>query len=1233
MAHDSGSSSASEQKIDEVMKKIETLMSQTDEITKHKLTSEFLEPTHDEARAQRTAIRRRFDAFVVTLETTLKDSLLAADDTLTEDAAKIMAQESAQQVTELLKSCKLLTNAADPDEFFDLSAAKKRLMKYKEDPVDIHQEKEKRDKAKKETEAALFVLFNFIQIQKERDDSGEKMPTMSEVEGRLNFIASDDKVSAAPKVTKVLEDYIQTIHEYIQNGGEANGAGFFQLKPTSDALAAIKDKNLQILAQVEKTIISADKANAKMAAITSTLPYLEPSPEEVAQYLSNSKDRFNTLLKTNDQKAMGILNLITDVGKLSRLKLMSGSATPAEIDAAIKAISDHQKELSIAKEKTKVSMRDDLAELVEFKNNNDTEPFIIPESFKTWIRRPIDYLLNEGDLNVAAELADLLEPTSNVLDSFKPKIAEIAKANAANGRCMTEVIKTLLSFRFTSDDIIRLLQADVILKTLDGVTLDGLSGDSDIFNAFKLSDEGVVDHFGLNARVDYLKAQIKWNIFGNAEQVIYALEQVDALCNAGSNAKAAELLATLKEANEHVRRTFQLKNDADLLLSDVALFESHLIRHKFDDSRQLWDTLCRVENADWNADDNAVNALSDLKQLAETGGIFFVSERELDALKPEIRPFIDNMHSSRGERVGNLIRESQALGLTFTKEEIALLKPDVIVELTTCSTKAVDSNKLLEEAKKEQKKKKEEHREVSAEDKNIANDYARDRAESLAKVEGLVFAFGIGKEDVMKEAARLQNGGNAPAATKLLSAFGIDALELDTAISMDKLIASLYTADVSLMLQEKGGELLSYCMEHPDKLNTVVSDRGYTLADMLAWYAPSDVVKQLLSAATSDARIWQTIAETHRLEGGYASRTLSVLKTRNSDFVPNSDLIEYLLDDGETDIALKLTSIALKPADKDGKSFKKDVMDVATALANREKEMAASRVVFALIKPTVKDVLSFSPEFVSKEVACARVLLNNGSYKSAAGIISAFHLADDKVKSKFEIRSDVVLIKSAVKDVLLTEPKRAEFEARSTKLHKAKTLLDQNSDDPSEVIALLNELVQTDKIAGSFFFIKKVERFKAKLKPPEQASAEQRDTYADVVAHLDAIKVFLDEGFRDDAVEALSDLKESSEIVANLLSEETIDCIKSDVEKYIPESEPSAVVDAAVAIKLTLTDEEAGPLGPQFKQDKRLFVGNNANEHSAEAAAQNEQQRDGVASVLSKLLRKQDNASSTKKVN
>ena len=131
------------------------------------------------------------------------------------------------------------------------------------------------------------------------------------------------------------------------------------------------------------------------------------------------------------------------------------------------------------------------------------------------------------------------------------------------------------------------------------------------------------------------------------------------------------------------------------------------------------------------------------------------------------------------------------------------------------------------------------------------------------------------------------------------------AIEEDTFVStvqskFDRFIERLTTEDikvVSLLLSRKGKELLSHCLENPNKLKIKSAD-GFTVADTIVSYAPTDVVKLLLDSAKTNDTIKKLIAKTHELEGGIEIETfalaIATLRERNEDDTRYTELAKEI---------------------------------------------------------------------------------------------------------------------------------------------------------------------------------------------------------------------------------------------------------------------------------------------------------------------------------------------------
>jgi len=109
---------------------------------------------------------------------------------------------------------------------------------------------------------------------------------------------------------------------------------------------------------------------------------------------------------------------------------------------------------------------------------------------------------------------------------------------------------------------------------------------------------------------------------------------------------------------------------------------------------------------------------------------------------------------------------------------------------------------------------------------------------------------------------------------------------------LDRLIERINTEDIatiSSLLEKNGKELLLYCLENPDKLR-IRGVEGYTIADTIASYGPTDVVKLLLERAKTDDKIKKLVAETHELEGGVQIETfalaIATIRSRDEDDTP-----------------------------------------------------------------------------------------------------------------------------------------------------------------------------------------------------------------------------------------------------------------------------------------------------------------------------------------------------------
>lgn len=121
-----------------------------------------------------------------------------------------------------------------------------------------------------------------------------------------------------------------------------------------------------------------------------------------------------------------------------------------------------------------------------------------------------------------------------------------------------------------------------------------------------------------------------------------------------------------------------------------------------------------------------------------------------------------------------------------------------------------------------------------------------------------------------------------------------------TAKEFDQIIEKITTEDikiVSLLLSRKGKELLSHCLENPNKLKIKDKSR-FTLADTIASYAPTDVVKVLLDSAKTNDTIKKVIAETHELDGGIEVETfalaIATLRERKEDTAHYEELAKEI---------------------------------------------------------------------------------------------------------------------------------------------------------------------------------------------------------------------------------------------------------------------------------------------------------------------------------------------------
>ncbi len=116
----------------------------------------------------------------------------------------------------------------------------------------------------------------------------------------------------------------------------------------------------------------------------------------------------------------------------------------------------------------------------------------------------------------------------------------------------------------------------------------------------------------------------------------------------------------------------------------------------------------------------------------------------------------------------------------------------------------------------------------------------------------------------------------------------------------DELIARINTESIQnviLILERNGKELLLYCTSNPEKLK-IKSTEGFTIADTIASYAPTNVVKLLLDTAKTNDPVKKIIAETHELEGGIEVETfalaIATLRNRHEDTMPYTQLAKEI---------------------------------------------------------------------------------------------------------------------------------------------------------------------------------------------------------------------------------------------------------------------------------------------------------------------------------------------------
>ncbi len=127
------------------------------------------------------------------------------------------------------------------------------------------------------------------------------------------------------------------------------------------------------------------------------------------------------------------------------------------------------------------------------------------------------------------------------------------------------------------------------------------------------------------------------------------------------------------------------------------------------------------------------------------------------------------------------------------------------------------------------------------------------------------------------------HGGQVPAIQKSTKAKSQE---------FQRLVDKVNTEDIQAvyhLLEKKGYGLLLYCIENPEKLKTG-DGSGWWIADTIASYAPTRVVKLLLDTAKANDEIKNIIYENHDLEGGITVNTfqlaIATLRNREEDIAP-----------------------------------------------------------------------------------------------------------------------------------------------------------------------------------------------------------------------------------------------------------------------------------------------------------------------------------------------------------
>ncbi len=228
-------------------------------------------------------------------------------------------------------------------------------------------------------------------------------------------------------------------------------------------------------------------------------------------------------------------------------------------------------------------------------------------------------LLNEEELHLASKLASILfKSTDADPENFKGTVSYLVAHFVTTEKCMADVPEALMTFGFTSKDIVRYFGSFTISPVLTEVKAlfdegwyDTAAG---LLEAFKLGDANVERHLGIKKEADQLASQLNDYIFADSKPIIRELEKVDALWRKGY-------------------------------------------------------------------DDDAMEQLSAIRQAYASVGRFFGSTSEAELLKPMVRQLIHIQHASRGERINDAIKAVLALKLIPPSSTLRLFKHDVEGEL------------------------------------------------------------------------------------------------------------------------------------------------------------------------------------------------------------------------------------------------------------------------------------------------------------------------------------------------------------------------------------------------------------------------------------------------------------------------------------------------------------------------------------------------------------------------